>query len=346
MRNFFAICLLFVTQYLIAQGTAKEFINEGVALHDKGEYNNALLQYDQALRLEPANYMAMYEKSYSLMALKRYDDATDLLKKVLKDSKDPDIRKLCYVNYGSILDYQGEGKKSIKIYKEAIKEFPDEYLLYFNKGVTEQGMNETEDAVESFKDALRKNPYHASSHNALGRLVAGESRISGVLSMVSFLVIEPTSQRGKQNMELLNKLLMKGIEKKDDKNTVITIDAGLLDKKNKPKEDDFSSAEFMLSLMSANDKVADSLGAKTDADRLSYRFQLLIGMLDKEDKKDKGFFKTFYVPMYAEMKEKNHVTTACYIALASSGKDDINQWLKDHKTEVENFYKWFKGYIW
>jgi hypothetical protein len=164
--------------------------------------------------------------------------------------------------------------------------------------------------------------------------------------MVSFLVIEPSSQRGKQNMELLNKLLMKGIEKKDDKNTVITIDAGLLDKKNKPKEDDFSSAEFMLSLMSANDKVADSLGAKTDADRLSYRFQLLIGMLDKEDKKDKGFFKTFYVPMYAEMKEKNHVTTACYIALASSGKDDINQWLKDHKTEVENFYKWFKGYIW
>jgi Tfp pilus assembly protein PilF len=346
MRNFLSICLLLFTQYVLAQGTAKDFISEGIALHDKGDYNNALLQYDQVLRVEPNNHLAMYEKSYALMALKRYDEAADLLKKVLKDSKDPEVRKLCYVNYGSILDYQGEGKKSLKIYKEAIKEFPDNYLLYFNKGVTEQGMNEMEDAILSFKDALRKNPYHASSHNALARLVVAESRIASVLSLVSFLLIEPTTQRGKQNMELLNKLLMKGIEKKDDKNTVITIDAGLLDKKNKPKEDDFSTAELMLSLLSANDEVPDSLGAKTDADRLSYRFQLLIGMLNEEVKKDRGFFKTFYVPMYAEMKQKDHITTACYIALASSGKEDIMQWLKDHKTDVEEFYKWFKGYIW
>lgn len=345
MKKLLTICLLFLSGFVIAQN-ADDFMREGIALHDKGEYQNALLQYDQALRLEPSNHMAMYEKSYTLMALKRYDESTNLLKKVLKDSKDPGVRKLCYVNYGTILDYQGEGKKSIKIYKEAIKEFPGEYLLYFNKGVTEQGMNETEDAIESFKGALKKNPYHASSHNALGRLVINQSRIAAVFSILSFLLIEPTTERGKQNMDLLNKLVMKGVEKKDEKSIVINIDASLLDKKNKPKEDDFTSAELMFSLLSANDKVADTLGAKTDADRLSYTLQLLIGMVDKEEKKDKGFFKTFYLPMYAEMKQKNMVTTACYIALSPSNKEDINQWLTDHKSDIEEFYKWFNAYIW
>lgn len=345
MRNLLTVCLLSLSQFVLAQ-TADDFMKEGIDLHDKGEYQNALLQYDQALRLEPSNHMAMYEKSYTLMALKRYDESTDLLKKVLKESKDPGVRKLCYVNYGTILDHQGEGKKSIKIYKEGIKEFPDNYLLYFNKGITEQGMNETEDAIESFKSALKKNPLHASSHNALGRLVINQSRIAAVFSIMSFLIIEPATERSKLNMDLLNKLVMKGIDKKDDKSVVINFDASMLDKKNKPKEDDFTGAELLFSIMAVNDKIADTLGAKTDADRLSYTLQLLIGMVDKDEKKDKGFFKTFYVPMYAEMKEKNFVTTACYIALSPSGKEDINQWLTDHKTELEDFYKWFNGYIW
>ena len=347
MKQLF-ISLLFTIAFNItrAQGDAKQLIGEGVALHDKGDFKGAIAKYDAALQVDPANSLAMYEKSYSLMALKKYDDAEELLGKILKESKDPDIRKLCYVNYGSLLDFEGKEKKSLKLYEDGIKEFPDDYLLYYNKGVTEAGMNETDDAIKSFEQALSRNPRHASSHNALGRIMAPKNRIPAILSMFSFLLIEPEGDRASQNIALLDKLIMRGIEKKDDKNVIINIDASLLDKKNKREEDDFSSAELMLSLLAANNDVPDSIGAKTDADRLSYKLQMLTDIIDETNKKEKGFYKNFYVPLFSAMKEKDFFTTACYVALTSSGKKDNDQWLNENKSRVDKFFEWFEKYQW
>jgi tetratricopeptide (TPR) repeat protein len=338
--------LLFFVVAAKAQSEADKFIEQGIALHDKGDYDAAIAKYDEALRVDPTSYMAMYEKSYAYMAMKKYDESETMLKKILKECKDPAIRKLCFVNYGTILDYKGEGKKSLKMYDEGIKEFPEHYLLHFNKGITQSGMGESGDALESFKNSLRCNPYHASSHHAAGRTVANSNRIPGILAMFSFLLIEPEGKRAEQNLDLLNKLIMKGVSSPDGKNVNISIDASLLDKKNKKKDDDFSSAELMLSLVASSNSVPDSLGAKTDADRLSYKLQLLTGLITETDKKDKGFFKTFYVPFFAEMKKKDFMTTACYIALSSSGKEDIEKWIEDYPLKIELFYDWFEKFSW
>jgi tetratricopeptide (TPR) repeat protein len=81
-------------------------------------------KYDAALKLEPSNGKAMYEKSYSLIELKKYAESAELLKTILKDSKDPEYRKLSYVNYGTVLDYMGDKSKSLEIYDKGMKEFP------------------------------------------------------------------------------------------------------------------------------------------------------------------------------------------------------------------------------
>ncbi len=343
LLSFLALCFVLTT---VAQSEVEKLIDEGIELHDKGDYNAAIAKYDAALQLDPASYMAMYEKSFAYMAMKKYDESEDMLKKLLKECKDPAIKKLCFVNYGTILDYKGETKKSLKIYDEGIKEFPDHYLLHFNKGITLSGMKEDEDALKCFQNAIRCNPYHASSHNAAGRTVAGTNRIPAILAMFSFLLVEPEGKRAEQNLILLNKLIMKGISSNDGKSINISIDAGLLDTKNQKKDDDFSSAELMLSLVAASNSVPDSLGAKTEADRLSYKLQLLIGMIDETKKKEKGLFKNYYVPFFSEMKEKNHLTTACYIVHTSTGKDDIKKWVDENPLKVELFLDWFKNYSW
>jgi hypothetical protein len=126
----------------------------------------------------------------------------------------------------------------------------------------------------------------------------------------------------------------------------INIDMSTLDKKNKKKDDDFSSAEMMLSILAASNDLPDSLGAKTDADRLSYKFQLLIGLINNEEKKEKGFFKNFYVPFFVEMKKNELVTIASYIVLSSSGDAAISSWLKENKDDVDGFYRWMENYKW
>lgn len=347
MRKLFIFCCLFCLAYIAtAQGDVDLLIKQGIALHDKGDAEGAIAKYDAVLQQDPANYEAMYEKALSLMALKKYDDAEDLLKKVLKDSKEPQYRRLSYISYGSLLDYQGAGKKSIKLYDQGIKEFPDSYLLYFNKGVTQAGMNDTKDAIESFQLALRRNPYHASSHNALGRLMAGTNRIPAILSLITFLLIEPTGNRAAENTALLDKLIMRGIREGDGNSITINIDPSTLNRDKKNKEDDFSSAELILSLVAANKTIPDSIGIKTEADRLSYKLQLLFGVISETDKKDKGFFKNFYVPFFTEMKKNELVTIASYLSLRATDKEEITDWLKENKDDVDGFYRWFENYAW
>lgn len=326
--------------------TADKLIAEGIALHDKNDPEGAIAKYDAALKLEPANYAAMYEKSLSLMELKRYSESEDLLKTILEDCKDKEYRRLSYVNYGTLLDYQKEPKKSIKVYEKGIKEFPDNYLLYYNKGITQLGVGDEDDAMESFKSAAARNPYHASSHNALARMVAGENRIPAILALLDFLLIESKGKRAQGNLELLNSLIMRGVKKTGEKSTTISIDASILDKKKKKKDDDFSTAEFMLSLLAASNEVPDSLGARTEGDRLSYKLQMLINIIGEEDKEDDGFFKSFYVPFFKEMKKNDLVTIASHIILSSSGDKAIDEWLKENKDDVEGFYRWFENYKW
>lgn len=335
--------LVIVSHLSFSQGEADQLVKEGVSLHKNGDYAAAIAKFDAAIQLQPGNGEAMYEKSLSLVALKRYDEAIDLLSKILKESKDPDIRRLSYVNYGTVLDYKGEKKRSLKVYEEGIKEFPQSYLLYFNKGITEVGLGYTDDAISSFKHSVRRNPMHASSHHALGIMLGDKNRIPGVLSAFSFLLIEPEGKRAEQNLDMLNKLIMRGISRKDDKNVTISLDVSELDKK-KSKEDDFSSAELMLSLLAAH--VPDSLKTKTDADRMSYQIQTLITIIDETDKKDKGFYKNFYVPFFVDMKKNDLITTACYIAMTSSGMDSIINWQKENKDKVDNFFGWLDKYKW
>lgn len=325
---------------------AKQLINEGIELHDKGQYEDAIKKYDEALRLEPGNFMAMYEKSYSLLELKKYDDATVYLKKILDECKESELRKLSFMNFGTILDYQGKGKESVAVYEKGIKEFPDNYLLHFNKGVTQNGLKENDAAYASFQQSARLNPFHASSHQALATLMVGKNRIPAILSYFTFLIMEPTGQRAKTNVESLKGQLMKGISKNDQGNTVISMDAAALDKKNKKIDDDFSAAEMMVSLVGADNSLADTLGAKTEADRLDVKLQLLINVIEESNKKDKGFYKSFYVPMFKEMKKQDFTKTACYIVLVSTGDSDINDWIEKNEDQVEKFYAWLEGYKW
>lgn len=345
MRKLLIVLSLFTVSLGLSAQTIDDLVSEGIKLHDKGKYQDALDKYDEALKLDPSNSTVLFEKSYSLMMLKKYDEATDLLKKVLKESKDPEIRRLSYINYGTILDYQGEGKKSIKKYDEGIKEFPDSYLLWFNKGITQNALKDNDDALESFKKSVSLNPMHASSHNALAQM-NNSSRIKAMMSLFAFLLIEPKGSRAEANLEEFNKQLMKGVEKKDGQNINIFIDASTLDKKNKSAEDDFSSQEMLWSVISAAN-LPDSIGAKSDVDRLDVTMQLFCNTMESSIKENsKGFYKTFYVPMFVELKKKEYVLTACHIALASTNDSDNKEWLNKNQDKITEFYEWLKNYKW
>jgi tetratricopeptide (TPR) repeat protein len=67
------IAMLFaVTVFSQRNEEVKKIVNEGIELHDKGDYEGAIKKYDEAIQIDPNDFDANYEKSYSLHAAKIY----------------------------------------------------------------------------------------------------------------------------------------------------------------------------------------------------------------------------------------------------------------------------------
>jgi len=346
MKIFFVwvLSMLLVGQVSAQYEDVKKILQEGTVLHDAGKYNEAIAKYDEALAIDPRNMDVQYEKSYTLYVAKRYDESKKLCEKMIDDFKGIDGMENVYTNLGSLYDDIGEPKKAIKIYNKGIGYFPDFYLLYFNRGITELKLKENEDALISLKKSASLRNSHLSTNYWIGNMVVNDNKYAGLLAFLTYLAFDRSSARALDIWQMVNKILEAGVKRTGPNSTTITISADMLGK-NKRKEDDFSSLELMIPLMTANrsDSVMQTI-TKDSAGALDFQMQMIFGFLKNDDHK-KGFFWTHYAPMFAEMKDQNLVGVYAHLLRADLDKDSSAQtWLNEHTTEVAAYNKWIDGY--
>jgi tetratricopeptide (TPR) repeat protein len=120
MKKFILISLMAcINLFCFAQSEkVKQLVNEGIALHDKGDYENALKKYDEAIAEDDDYLTALYEKSFTLNRMKNFEGCIDLSKKMIKNFPESPLLKAVYVQYGSALDDLGKPADAIKIYNE------------------------------------------------------------------------------------------------------------------------------------------------------------------------------------------------------------------------------------
>ena len=280
------------------------------------------------------------------MLLKKYDEVIRLSEYILKELPENEINSGVYSNYGSALDDKGEREKAIEIFNQGIKKYPQAYLLHFNKGLTLMKIGKAEEALLSYQHALELKPLHVSSNFYTGYILHKANKIPSLLSTLLFLALEPQTERSKMAFERVNEIMFGNIKKNENgSGTTITINSDLMDKKNKKKENDFSSAEMMMGIMmvSTNDK---QLPQTDEAEKLSLQLQLMISTVSVGLKDGKGFYWKFYVPFFMALKEKEYMSTFAHIVMAHKNNEAINKWLADNKDKVNDFYFWLKNYRW
>lgn len=160
---------------------AWKLVQEGVALHDKGQYEEAVKKYDEALKVLPDNPSFVYEKAYSLLALGKRDDAKKVLGKIIKkksQDKDQGGMSRVYMLQANLLDEDGEQLEALAVYDQALESLPvgDAKLLQlacYNKALTLFNLNEENNAkVEDRVDqiiyyltaSLECNAIHPGTH--------------------------------------------------------------------------------------------------------------------------------------------------------------------------------------
>ncbi|HEV7743537.1 MAG TPA: tetratricopeptide repeat protein [Pyrinomonadaceae bacterium] len=318
-------------------------IEEGIAQHDRGNYDAAIKLYEAVLAKNPNNVEALYELSSSLSQKNDFHSSLETAYKGAKYKSD--LLGAFYLQIGNNLDLLGEPEKSVEAYKAGIKLLPGMYMLPFNLAVTYRGMGQLDDARDAAKRAIALNPDHAGSHALLSALwKEGGYRVPALLAACRFLVLEGRSERApavlQTVMESMAGTATTGAEKPNQINILINPSA-------KKDEGDFGATEMALSLSKAVSMTEKNKG-KTPIQLLVAQFESFFAVMSEQsDKGDRGKFAwKYYVPYFNEMKQKNFVESFVYYITQSDGNEETLKWLAANKARVGDFLAWSRLYAW
>lgn len=324
--------------------TIENLINEGYHLHEEADYKGAIAKYQEALKIDSKNLLAHAEIAFSYYRMEKYDKSIEHCKKAIKFHKKDKRLSSVYVTYGNSLDMVGKTKKSIKIYKEGIKKFSEDFMLFFNYGITLMKKGKTEDALIQFQESARLNPLHSSSHY-LQALATSELRmkVPAILAGWRFLILEPTGERAKLIQEGVANI-MQGDAHRSGENE-ITININDLMGKGE-KENDFSTIDMVLGLSGAVDLSEEGI-EQTEQEKILSKMETICTMLDEgNEKSKKGYYWEYYAPYFRALNKSDHLETFSYLFLVSSNEDEIQNWFEKNGEKVELFYQWSEEFEW
>ena len=341
------ILLMFVSMFGIVcaqqQQAAEKTVQEGIKLHDKGDFDGAIKKYDAALLLDEANLHALAEKALSLLATKKFDEAVKVCKTALRNHEDEAQLNTVYLTYGNALDELKQTDKALSIYTDGIKKFPTFYQLYYNKAITLEKVQKHDESLICLQKTVSLKPNLSSSHNLIGRIqLANNQRIPSLLAFCRFMTLEPLTDRGKENLKSIQILMKGNVEKTGDNSTAIHVDPATL---TKSKEYSFSTQELALSMATALDNDA-RFANKTEVEQFIRKFDNICGSLKESKANYSGFYWDYYAPYFIEMKDKQLIETFAYVSFASADMKDVAAWLNSHTAEIQKFFDWSKAFVW
>lgn len=350
MKTFVLLVLVVFTSICIAQSeNVKSLVGEGVQLHDKGEYKAAISKYDEALSQNPKSILALAEKAFSLMMLNEYEEVQKTCRKCIVIDPNSKQLKTVYTTYANSYDMMGQPGKALKTYDEGISKFPDFYHLYFNKGITLTQMEKYEKATLNFEKAIELNPKHASSHNALARVLYMQGlKIPALMAFSRFFILEPNGKRATLNTPFLEELT-KGNAQKTGRNS-ITINIDVTDipeegDEDVKKENDFTTTALILALNSGMD-FTKANKKKSETELFKGNIETLCSSLEELKKDNFGFYWEYYAPYLIEMNQNGYTETFSYIAYSSKGEKYVKKWITKNKDKIDAFYVWSNNYAW
>ena len=78
------LCISFIATHAQDLNSIDSLLKEGVYLHDQGEYDAAILKYEEALALDSDNITVLAEKAFSLLSLKDYSNSIKVCEQAIK----------------------------------------------------------------------------------------------------------------------------------------------------------------------------------------------------------------------------------------------------------------------
>jgi Tfp pilus assembly protein PilF len=166
--------------------TAKDYIRQG-------DYNNAVVVLNRALRADADNLDLLKDLAFSYYLKRDYANALTTAKP-LGDRKDADVQT--YQILGMIYKSLEERKDAEKMYKNALKKFPNSGVLYNEYGEMLWSKKEFSEAVKQWEKGIQSDPNNSGNYyNAAKFYYFSADKVWGLIYGEMFVNIESYSQR-------------------------------------------------------------------------------------------------------------------------------------------------------
>ncbi|HTR84589.1 MAG TPA: serine/threonine-protein kinase, partial [Reyranella sp.] len=166
---------------LIDNGSAsvEAYYNRGFAYNNKGQFDKAIADFDEALKLKPDLALAYNNRGFSYNAKGDFDRAESDLERAIK--LDPTSAE-AHNNLGLAFTNKGQYDRAIATFNEAIRLKPRLPPSLSNRGFAFYSKGEYDRAIEDFDQALRLWPDYVLAHYYRGLSLSAKGDYKDAIS--------------------------------------------------------------------------------------------------------------------------------------------------------------------
>ena len=204
---------------LLNPDSAQAYRIRGIAKYDKGQYEAAIADYNEALRIKPDDFKAYDNRGIAKVRLRQYKSAISDFDAALRIKPD------------SATTYSNRGvtKILLKEYEAAIADFDAALRIkpfakaYFGRGLAKHRLEQFEDAISDFDAALRIKSDYFSAYNGRGaaKVLQGQFE-SAITDFDAALRIKPDAE-AYYGRGTAKHMLSRSEEAKDDLQTALKL---------------------------------------------------------------------------------------------------------------------------
>jgi antitoxin component YwqK of YwqJK toxin-antitoxin module/Tfp pilus assembly protein PilF len=295
-----------------------ELLSAGKELYDSGKYEAAINTFLTIPRRD-TNYVSMLsELALTYIADKQPEKALEACAEALQK---PSVHRAHLLRSQAIAtDHKGDFEKSVALFKKAIEQYPFDYGLVFNLGITYYNHKDYDKAIDCFFNALSINPFHAGSHLNLARISMSQGRKTH--AMFSFGVYLCINNLDNERLVLADKFLSNQVA--EEGSLPVSGSNGC------EKLDQIIRAKIA---MDKNFKSMMPLDAP-----VVRQFEMFFQQLSTINTQADDRWVTHYLPLYKAIQEQQAVESFMYHILASANNDHVRKWRKKNDKALTAFF--------
>ena len=148
---------------------ADYYFNQGSVNYHESNYQEAIENYTQAIKLDPNNAYAYFNRGVAKAKLKGYPEAIKDYTEAIR--LDPNSAE-AYYNRGGVKSDLGDYQEARKDYDKAIEIDPKNAPAYNNRGIAKALLKDYQGAIQDLTEAIRLHPKSAQAYYNRGNAKA------------------------------------------------------------------------------------------------------------------------------------------------------------------------------